>query len=242
MAEEDHRWMMETGTLSDFTIVCQGEKIRVHKVVLAMYSKYFEAMFHNYYKESKDGVVEFEDVRPDLMRHLLDYFYKGTTEWKVPKSDLLLHVELWILADRFEAKTAMLTIEKRTMAELKPFKNKTRVTGEGVLDLVVTHPTCEESAMSCIISEAAYVVLLDPKRQASAGKVKDAISRHHTLAELMAFWSAQYVASSSHQGTISLSAKGENVRDDVIAQHFTKLLPPKRLAKDDSMPGASNAS
>lgn len=46
MAEEDHRWMMQTGKLSDFTIICQDEKIQVHKVVLAMYSKQFEVMFH----------------------------------------------------------------------------------------------------------------------------------------------------------------------------------------------------
>ncbi|KAK1731480.1 BTB/POZ protein [Colletotrichum acutatum] len=237
MAEEDNRWMMQTGTLSDFTIVCQDEKIPVHKVVLAMHSKYFETMLRSKNKESRDGVVEFEDVRPDLMRHLLDYFYKGTTEWNVPKADLLLHVELWILADRLDAKTAMLTIEKRTMAELKPFKNKTRVTGEGILDLVITHPTCETSVMPYIISEAAYVVLLDPKRQVSAGKVKDAISRHHTLAELMAYWSAKYVASSSHQGIISLSAKGEHVRDDVIAKYLTRPLPKKCLVRADSVPG-----
>ncbi|KXH62186.1 BTB/POZ domain-containing protein [Colletotrichum salicis] len=123
MAEENHRWMIEAGRLSDFKLICQGKEIHAHKTMLASHSKYFETLFNSGFKvENRDGVVVFEDVESELMRHLLDYFYKGTTEWNVPLSDLVLHVQLWILADRLEARTVMFTVGKRIMNALRSYK------------------------------------------------------------------------------------------------------------------------
>ncbi|OHE96631.1 hypothetical protein CORC01_08088 [Colletotrichum orchidophilum] len=222
MAEEDHRWMLVTGMCSDFKIICEDEEMLVHKAVLAMHSEYFRALFNNDFEENKNGFVDFQDIDPGLMLDLLDYFYKGTTEWDVPKVDTALHIRLWILANRLEARTVMLTIEKRMMAELKTFSGKIRVAHADILGLVFTNLACAKSALGYIIGEAAYVLLLDPKRAGSATEVNDACSRHHNLSNMMLFWSSRYAKFTDHDGLALLSAKVGNVRDDLIVEKFTK--------------------
>ncbi|KAK1655990.1 BTB/POZ protein [Colletotrichum phormii] len=220
MAEENHRWMIETGRLSDFRLICQGKEIHVHKTMLASHSKYFETLFNSGFKENMDGVAFFQDIEPELMRHLLDYFYKGTTEWNAPKADLELHVRLWILADRLEALTVMLTIEKRMMDALSSYQSKPQAID--LIDLVFAHQACARSAMGYIFSEAAWVVYLDTKRPDSATRVARAFGRHHYLANMMVWWSARCIISSNKHDKAVLSTRSVLARDTAIKDHLTK--------------------
>ncbi|KXH30607.1 BTB/POZ domain-containing protein [Colletotrichum nymphaeae SA-01] len=222
MAKEDHRWMLETGKLSDFKLICRGKEIHVHKIMLASHSKYFETFFNSSFKvENIYGVIYFEDVEPEVMRHLLDYFYKGTTDWKAHKADLVLHVRLWDLANRLEALKIMLTIEKRMMTALWSYKSKPLAMN--LIDLVFTHPRCAGSALGYIVSEAAWILYIDTRRPDAAAWVTSALSRYHNLSNLMVWWSARYAKSSSKHGIPVLSINTVDVRSKLIEGFLTKI-------------------
>ncbi|KAK1701367.1 BTB/POZ protein [Colletotrichum godetiae] len=220
MAEENHRWLIETGRLSDFKLICQGKEIHVHKTMLASHSKYFETLFSSGFKENIDGVVVFEDVESELMRHLLDYFYKGTTEWNAPKADLELHVRLWILADLLEASTVMLTIEKRMMDALSSYQSKPQAIK--LIDLVFAHQAWARSAIGYTLSEAAWVLYLDRNRPFPASCVENALCKYHDLAVMTNWWSSQYARFSNKNGKAFLSTRKELLRDSTIEVNFTK--------------------
>lgn len=165
-------------------------------------------------------MVSFDDVEPELMGHLLDYFYRGTTEWNAPKANLELHVQLWILADRLEALTVMLTIEKRMLAALYFQQDKTLAID--LIDMVFAHPNCAKSALGYIISEAAWVLYVGEGRPDAVARVKSAMSSHHCLAIMMVWWSARYAKSNAKPGMPVLSINSTDVRSRLIRNYFTK--------------------
>ncbi|EXF85580.1 BTB/POZ domain-containing protein [Colletotrichum fioriniae PJ7] len=206
MAEQDHRWMIETGRLSDFTIICQGEEIHVHKTMLVGHSKGFETFFNDDL-QNKDNVMVFEDDEPELMRHLLDYFYKGTTEWNVPQADLKLHVRLWVLARRLGARTVMFTVEKRMMTALESYESKIRVLG--FIDTVFTDPICSMSALGYIAGEAALALFLDKQRPEAAYNVILVADKYQTLATMMLWWSYRYTSFTEDHGITAVISTGQ---------------------------------
>ncbi|KAK1540149.1 BTB/POZ domain-containing protein [Colletotrichum costaricense] len=201
MAKEDHRWMLETGKLSDFKLICRGKEFHVHKMMLAIYSKYFEKLFNSSFKENIYGVVYFEDVEPE--------------------ADLVLHVRLWDLANRLEALLIMLTIEKRMVTALWSYESK--LLAINLIDLVFTHPRCAGSALGYIVSEAAWILYIDARRPDAAAWVTSALSRYHNLSNLMVWWSARYAKSSSKHGIPVLSINTVDMRSKLIEESFTKI-------------------
>ncbi|GKT62266.1 BTB/POZ domain-containing protein [Colletotrichum tofieldiae] len=146
------RWLLETGKLSDFTIICKRAEIRVHKVVLYAHSGYFAALLDSNMKvtapfekilwivdwrqearpptdyhpqEAREGVVTFNDIDPELMKHLVDTFYSGSQDFGFAPSDLRSNINVWILADRLQARQVMRKIESRLRDHFKLYENKT---------------------------------------------------------------------------------------------------------------------
>ncbi|KAK1499657.1 hypothetical protein CTAM01_06851 [Colletotrichum tamarilloi] len=222
MAEEDHRWMIETDRLSDFKLICRGEVINVHKILLAGHSRRFETIFNDDFQQNKDGVMVLEDVEPELMRHLLDYFYKGTTEWNVPKADLELNVRLCILACRLLARTVMFTVEKRIMTALESYESKVRVLV--LIDKAFTNPICSMSALGYIAGEAAWALFLDKKRPKAANSVSLASRKYQRLANMMLWWSSQYTNFTQDRGIVQVVSTGQ-VREAILTG---KLTPTSR--------------
>ncbi|KAK1533793.1 hypothetical protein CPAR01_10501 [Colletotrichum paranaense] len=222
MAEEDHRWMIETGRLSDFKLICRGEVINVHKIILAGHSRRFETIFNDDFQQNKDGVLVLEDVEPELMRHLLDYFYQGTIEWNVPEADLKLNVRLWILACRLRVRTVMLTVEKRIMTALESYESKVRVLV--FIDKVFTNPVCSVSALGYTAGEAAWALFLDKERPEAANYVSLASSKYKRLANMMLWWSSQYTSFTQNRGIVQVASTGQ-VREAILTG---KLTPTSR--------------
>ncbi|GKT50788.1 Kelch-like protein 30 [Colletotrichum spaethianum] len=223
MAEEDHRWLLYGCELSDFTIICEGEEIQTHKLILAMHSGYFKRLFENDSQEKSEALVGFDDVDTKLMTHLLDYFYRGTTDWYISGFSLDYCIRLWLLADRFEARTVNITIEKHMMTESELYEEKSRIATTEMLDMVFTHPNCADSALGYITGEAAWICFLSSDFSEAATAVKDASSRYNKLANVMLFWSAQYIQlNDSSNGASSCPYSHDHVelREDVIAQKF----------------------
>ncbi len=66
--------------LSDVTFNIRGHKFAAqHKIILAMRSPVFGAMFQHPTKEVQTGEVEVEDVDPDVFQEVLRYLYTGLT-------------------------------------------------------------------------------------------------------------------------------------------------------------------
>ena len=61
--------------LCDVTIKVEEEEFRVHRVVLAANTQYFEAMFSSDLEESRQDVVTIRDVSPSAMKTILEYCY-----------------------------------------------------------------------------------------------------------------------------------------------------------------------
>ena len=74
----DTKIMDET---SDFKIVCQGEELKCHKLVLSMRSDFFKKMFNNRdYKESNEGIMTTTDFTGKTMKSFLKYLYTDSID------------------------------------------------------------------------------------------------------------------------------------------------------------------
>lgn len=65
--------------LSDFTITANGIQFSCHRVVLALCSDYFKAMFSHDLKEVKEGVCELNGVDPYAIEQCLAFMYSAET-------------------------------------------------------------------------------------------------------------------------------------------------------------------
>ena len=88
--------LLQSGILSDFTVVVGSESIPVHRALLAARSPVFAAMFrHEDTKEAQESQVVISDVRAEVFKDLLHFAYTGVK----PKCGRLT-TELLALADK----------------------------------------------------------------------------------------------------------------------------------------------
>ena len=80
---------------TDAEILCQGERFRVHKAIVAVGSSFFQSMFDSGMSEARDGIVIIHDANPTTVRSVLQYLYLSTIPNDVDV------VELFALAHRF---------------------------------------------------------------------------------------------------------------------------------------------
>ncbi|PNP79251.1 hypothetical protein FNYG_07327 [Fusarium nygamai] len=66
--------VLETGELSDLTIICGNNRYRVHKLILSTGSKFFKVACTGTYKES-DGEINLPDDDPAAVRKMIGYLY-----------------------------------------------------------------------------------------------------------------------------------------------------------------------
>ncbi|TDZ15427.1 Kelch-like protein 30 [Colletotrichum orbiculare MAFF 240422] len=154
-----HRWALQSGKCSDYTIKCQGAEFTTHKTLLMLHCQYFAALFNSNFEETINGCSEFDDVDPDIMAHLLDYIYRGNTEWEVPEHNLITMVHIWILADRLLADDVKAAVEDKIDSKLGTDQSPNKVADTVLLDLVFNHPACADSFVADLIAEAAWARL-----------------------------------------------------------------------------------
>ena len=70
----------------DITICCDDVEVSCHKIVLASFSPYFQAMFSVDLKESQQDKITIKGVEADMIRVLVDYAY--TSNVKITKSNV----------------------------------------------------------------------------------------------------------------------------------------------------------
>eukprot|EP00092_Neocalanus_flemingeri_P008682 GFUD01009352.1.p1 GENE.GFUD01009352.1~~GFUD01009352.1.p1 ORF type:complete len:387 (-),score=114.19 GFUD01009352.1:91-1194(-) len=62
---------------SDVILQCQGEKFHCHKSILGARSTVFSKMFDANMKEATCGLVEINDVEPDIVETMVEFIYTG---------------------------------------------------------------------------------------------------------------------------------------------------------------------
>ena len=87
---EDMNNLYKNEVLTDTIIKCGDKEFKVHRVILAMQSPVFRAMFEADMKEKQSGVIEVSDSTPEAMSDLVAYLYAGTApNLKTLASELL---------------------------------------------------------------------------------------------------------------------------------------------------------
>ncbi|XP_005092148.1 kelch-like protein 26 [Aplysia californica] len=72
--------LRKSNTLCDYTLVADGERISVHRAVMAACSDYFRAMLTGYMKESREECVELKGVTASGLKVVVDFAYTGRLE------------------------------------------------------------------------------------------------------------------------------------------------------------------
>ncbi|KAF6203513.1 hypothetical protein GE061_001844 [Apolygus lucorum] len=65
------------GELVDATVEVRGVHIRIHRIVLALHSPVFRAMFQSGMKETCSNHIVIDDVEPDTFHQVVHYLYTG---------------------------------------------------------------------------------------------------------------------------------------------------------------------
>lgn len=100
--------LLDTGLLSDVSLLADGQEYKAHKAILAARSPVFGAMFEHEMEERKNGRVEIPDVDSDVFREMLQFIYTGKTN----KLDQMA-AELLAAADKVSCKNINLLYSRR---------------------------------------------------------------------------------------------------------------------------------
>ena len=82
---------------SDVVLLCQGEEIRAHRVILRARSPVFRAMLQTEMSESVKGEIRIEDSDKDALKEMVRYMYSAKVDEEFAKFK-----ELLVLANKYE--------------------------------------------------------------------------------------------------------------------------------------------
>ena len=85
--------LLEEGLFSDIKLVSGDHQFPVHKAILASRSPVFAGMFrHIEMEENKQGVVQIQDLEPEVLKEMLKFIYTGKVSQLETMADDLLSV------------------------------------------------------------------------------------------------------------------------------------------------------
>ena len=82
---------------SDVVLLCQGEEIRAHRVILSTRSPVFRAMLQSEMSECVTGKIQIDDANKDVFKEMLRYMYCAKVDENFTQFKALL-----ILADKYQ--------------------------------------------------------------------------------------------------------------------------------------------
>ena len=65
--------MLTDTDTSDFVLICQGEEMKAHKLILCARSPVFRAMLQSKMSENATGEVKIDDVDKEVLKEMLRY-------------------------------------------------------------------------------------------------------------------------------------------------------------------------
>ena len=88
--------------LSDVKIICQGQALPCHKVILSLHSDVFKAMFTNDMSESANGQVVIDDISFEAMKTVLALLYGVKVDDNEIDWEVMLALEKYNVQDLLE--------------------------------------------------------------------------------------------------------------------------------------------
>ncbi|KAH0430905.1 BTB/POZ domain-containing protein [Colletotrichum camelliae] len=193
---KDSRWMLQTGKYGDFRLAQGRRSIRVHRSILVQHSGYFAKLFKHGLPSRKAvdrGKLEIPaEYDLNLVRILMDCFYRGETEWVFPEDDIRKNIELWILAEWLNVEYAMHIIELNLLEILSPMEQKYRAAKPWMLELAFHHQKCGNSTVGIMLAEAAVAVRYTTGKADHIRCLDELRNIFPALRRSMNDWEAQY--------------------------------------------------
>ena len=91
---------LEDQAMCDVTFLIDGQELRAHKIILAIRSPAFLAMFSHGFSEHKNNMARISDIRPEVFKALLRYIYNAEIHnMSEIASELLVAADKYLLED-----------------------------------------------------------------------------------------------------------------------------------------------
>ena len=91
-----------SGTYSDLQIKCQDQTFSCHRVVIAAVSPVFDAMLQNNMVEASSGTIEIRNMKPNVLKAVLECIYKNKIDAKNLKDDFNFARDLLAAAEMYD--------------------------------------------------------------------------------------------------------------------------------------------
>ncbi|KAI1701849.1 BTB/POZ domain-containing protein [Ditylenchus destructor] len=139
--------LYESSELSDVTLVVEGKRFPVHKLVLAARSSYFRGMFYGGLRESQDNEVVLHEVSADNFEIILRYVYTGSVSLDGPNTSQL--VTLCRLAHMYDLESLQKNLVRKIEGIRVTLKNFNELFSCSVLlSLTYIKQKCKTYALS----------------------------------------------------------------------------------------------
>ncbi|TQN70382.1 hypothetical protein CSHISOI_05112 [Colletotrichum shisoi] len=222
-------WLFLTEKPADYSITCQNDTVfRVHRAILGFHCGYFEAVFRTNSQEAQDGETVLPDIAAQDMLSLLDFFYRVVPDFLFPPKDIKRNLDVWMLAQRFQANIAMRSIEKRLACYLTDYECKKVGAQTCYLNMVFSHSVCSRSVLGSMFAEAAWVVSLDMADHRSWLAIFNASVKFPALMVNMLWWAGWYARTANSKGCVAGqlidSVAAKEARMSKIAAKLTRGL------------------
>lgn len=90
--------LLESGHHSDVTLNVKDKEFKVHKNILAAHSPVFAAMMLHDTKEKATGIVNIDDIEPEVFSEFLRFLYSGCTQ-NLNSENV---IDLYTVADKYQ--------------------------------------------------------------------------------------------------------------------------------------------
>jgi len=101
---------------SDVKLTCRKKVFHCHRNILSVRSPVFAAMFQSDMIENTSRNVHIKDIKPEVVKEMLHFIYKGTTSTENVKDELVL--DLLVAADQYQLNLLKNKCEERMCSTL----------------------------------------------------------------------------------------------------------------------------
>ena len=142
---DDFQALLDNPVYPDVTFVCGEREFPVHKAILSVRSKVFQAMFEHKMLENERSRVEIEDIDGEIMVEILRFIYTGKAQNLEKCADALLPAADKYCLDRLKVQceeTLCTTIDRDNVADtliLADLHSATQLRQQSI-DFINTHP------------------------------------------------------------------------------------------------------
>ncbi|CAG1960134.1 unnamed protein product [Fusarium graminearum] len=116
------------GEFTDFTFICEGGDIQVHRIIICSQSPVFRAACAGQFKEAQSGTYNLMSDHPDMVQLMVDYLYTGDYSVDIDGTSeedagyastaLSIHAVMYSLGDKYDIEGLRNVSTKKYCTEL----------------------------------------------------------------------------------------------------------------------------